>query len=49
MDYLTTLPVQMVIPIAKEFRFFLLGDFPMKKPKLIFGQLCLLLEKKHDL
>jgi len=49
MDYLTTLPGQMVIPIVKEFRFFLTGGFPMKKPKLIFGQLLLLLEKKHYL
>jgi hypothetical protein len=49
MGYPTILPGHMVIPIVKEFRFFLTGDFLIKKPKLIFGQLFLLREKKYDL
>jgi hypothetical protein len=49
MGYPTTLPAQMVIPIVKEFRFFLTGGFLIKKPRLILGQLFLLLGKKYDL
>jgi hypothetical protein len=49
MGYPTTLPAQMAIPIVKEFRFFLTEGFLIKKPRLILGQLFLLLGKKYDL